>query len=138
AMAFAGISASRGAAEAAHMSAALAVTQGVLAREERLAALGALAAAAAHELGTPLATIQLTAKEMARALPKDGSLADDARLLVEQAERCRDILARLSRGGMEDDPGVRHAELPALLEEAAAPLRGLGPAIAIVVAGEGR
>src|SRR5690606_3205822 len=64
AMAFAGISASRGAAEAAHMSAALAVTQGVLAREERLAALGALAAAAAHELGTPLATIQLTAKEM--------------------------------------------------------------------------
>src|SRR5690606_35187363 len=59
-------------------------------------------------------------------------------LLVEQAERCRDILARLSRGGMEDDPGVRHAELPALLEEAAAPLRGLGPAIAIAVEGEGR
>jgi two-component system sensor histidine kinase RegB len=138
AIAFAGLSASRGAVEAERMSAALAATQTVLAREERLAALGGLAAAAAHELGTPLATIQLTAKEMVRALPPEGPLADDARLLVEQAERCRDILARLSRGGLEDDEVSMRAELPALLEEAAAPLREIGPRIVIRIDGEGR
>ncbi len=137
AIAFAGLAASRGAAEAERMSGALAETQAVLAREERLTALGGLAAAAAHELGTPLATIQLVAKEMARALPKEGPLAEDARLLVEQAERCRDILARLSRGGLEDDPGMLRAALPALLEEAASPLRGLGPDIVIALQGEG-
>ncbi len=138
AIAFAGLSASRGAVEAERMSAALAATQAVLAREERLAALGGLAAAAAHELGTPLATIQLTAKEMARALPAEGPLAEDAQLLIDQAERCRDILARLSRGGLDDDQATLRAELPALLEEAAAPLRGLGPEIAVVLEGGGR
>lgn len=138
AIAFAGLSASRGAVEAERISAALAATQAVLAREERLAALGGLAASAAHELGTPLATIQLTAKEMARALPKEGPLAEDARLLVEQAERCRDILARLSRGGLEDDAIALRADLPALLEEAAEPLRGIGPEIVVTTAGEGR
>ena len=81
--------------EAARMALALDVTQKVLAREQRLSALGALAAAAAHELGTPLATISIVAKEMAReaTLPQ---VKEDAELLMSQAERCREILKRLA------------------------------------------
>lgn len=83
------------AAESARMALALDVTQTVLAREQRLSALGALAAAAAHELGTPLATISIVAKELAREAPTP-SVKDDADLLIIQAERCREILRRLS------------------------------------------
>jgi two-component system sensor histidine kinase RegB len=113
------------------MSTALTATEMVLAREQRLSALGGLAAAAAHELGTPLATIQLTAAEMARALPEDSEMADDARLLVQQAERCRDILRQLARRGDEDDAVHARITLAALIEEAAEPLKGLGPEIDI-------
>ena len=81
--------------EAARMALALDVTQAVLAREQRLSALGALAAAAAHELGTPLATISIVAKEMAREAVTP-AVKDDADLLIAQAERCREILKRLS------------------------------------------
>lgn len=83
-------------AEAARMELALTVTQTVLAREQRLSALGGLAAAAAHELGTPLATISIVAKEMVREAPQ-GLLREDAELLVSQAERCRDILRKLTQ-----------------------------------------
>jgi len=81
--------------EAARMALALDVTQKVLAREQRLSALGALAAAAAHELGTPLATISIVAKEMAREAPTP-QVKEDAELLTSQAERCREILRRLA------------------------------------------
>lgn len=81
--------------ESARMALALDVTQAVLAREQRLSALGGLAAAAAHELGTPLATIAIVAKEMAREAPS-AAIKDDADLLIAQAERCRDILRRLT------------------------------------------
>ena len=84
----------RAAREAARMQLALSVTQSVLAREQRLSALGGLAAAAAHELGTPLATIQVVAKEMARDAPEN--LKEDARLLITQTQRCREILRRLT------------------------------------------
>ena len=83
------------AVESARMALALDVTQAVLAREQRLSALGALAAAAAHELGTPLATIAIVAKEMSREAPTSG-VRDDAELLIAQAERCREILRRLT------------------------------------------
>jgi len=83
------------AVEAARMALALDVTQTVLSREQRLSALGALAAAAAHELGTPLATIAIVAKEMAREA-RDPAVKDDAELLMAQAERCREILRRLT------------------------------------------
>ena len=82
--------------EAARMELALTMTQTVLAREQRLSALGGLAAAAAHELGTPLATISIVAKEMVRESP-EGALREDAELLVSQAERCRDILRKLTQ-----------------------------------------
>ncbi|HEX4709917.1 ActS/PrrB/RegB family redox-sensitive histidine kinase [Phenylobacterium sp.] len=83
------------AVESARMALALDVTQAVLAREQRLSALGALAAAAAHELGTPLATISIVAKELAREAPT-AAVREDAELLVSQAERCREILRRLT------------------------------------------
>jgi two-component system sensor histidine kinase RegB len=81
--------------EAARMALALDVTQAVLAREQRLSALGALAAAAAHELGTPLATIAIVAKELAREAPT-ATVKEDAELLISQAARCREILTRLT------------------------------------------
>lgn len=81
--------------QAARVSLALDVTQTVLAREQRLSALGALAAAAAHELGTPLATISIVAKEMAREA-QTAQVKEDAELLIAQAERCREILKRLA------------------------------------------
>ncbi|MCR5878383.1 ActS/PrrB/RegB family redox-sensitive histidine kinase [Phenylobacterium sp. J367] len=81
--------------ESARMALALDMTQAVLAREQRLSALGALAAAAAHELGTPLATIAIVSKEMAREA-QSPQVKEDAELLMSQAERCREILKRLS------------------------------------------
>jgi two-component system, sensor histidine kinase RegB len=93
-IAFAAGYAHQAAAEAARMELALNVTETVLAREQRMSALGALAAAAAHELGTPLATIAVVAKEMAREAP-EGPMREDAELLISQAQRCRDILRRL-------------------------------------------
>ena len=81
--------------EAARMALALDVTRTVLAREQQLSALGALAAAAAHELGTPLATISIVAKELSREAPTTAVKAD-ADLLILQAKRCREILRRLS------------------------------------------
>ncbi|RAK57129.1 ActS/PrrB/RegB family redox-sensitive histidine kinase [Phenylobacterium deserti] len=81
--------------EAARMALALDVTQSVLAKEQRLSALGALAAAAAHELGTPLATISIVAKELEREAPTP-QVREDAELLRAQAERCREILRRLT------------------------------------------
>ncbi len=83
------------ASESQRMELALNVTETVLAREQRLSALGGLAAAAAHELGTPLATISVVAKELARELA-EGPNKEDAWLLVAQAQRCRDILKRLT------------------------------------------
>lgn len=121
AVAFFAAYARRIAAESAQMRSALAATQLVLAREERLAAIGGLAAAAAHELGTPLATIQLTAREMADELRGKGLLEDDARLLVSQAQRCREILGRLASRGEDGDAMFDKIGLDLLLREAASP-----------------
>ena len=128
------------AAEAAEMKTALAATQMVLAREERLNALGGLAAAAAHELGTPLATIQLTASEMADDLKGKGTqLEEDAKLLVSQAKRCREILSRLSSRGEEGDAVLDKITLDALAREAAQPFldKPRSPAVIFEMLGEG-
>ena len=69
----------------------------MLAREQKLHALDGLAAAAAHELGTPLSTIALVAKELEREVPPGAPLAEDIALLKIQAERCREILRKLTR-----------------------------------------
>lgn len=122
--------------EGARMSAALSATQLALAREHRVAALGALATAAAHELGTPLATIAVVARELEHALPKDApALADDVRLLREQAERCRAILTRLARPEETVTGALERMPLGALLDDIAAPHRGVDVHITIALDG---
>ncbi len=114
--------------EARRMSEALAATRQELAREQRFTALGGLAAAAAHELGSPLATIAVVAKELSRSVPQDGAMAEDIGLLLSQSDRCREILAELARrpeemGGMP----FQRMPLSALVEEAAEHVKS-GPA----------
>jgi len=133
AVAFTAVYSWRVSQEGRRMATALAATQSVLSREQRLSALGALAAAAAHELGTPLATIQLTAKEMQREVQDNELLREDAELMVAQARRCRDILKRLSQEQGVSDERHDRVELLAALEEASAPLRGLGPMLDVSV-----
>lgn len=111
--------------EARRMRDAFAATQLALAREQRVSAVGALAAAAAHELGSPLATIAVVAKELARDLPPSSPHAEDAALLLSQSERCRTILADLSRQRGSESGGAPYAHLPisALVEAAGEPYR---------------
>lgn len=106
--------------ESARKELALHVTETVLAREQRLSALGALAAAAAHELGTPLATITVVAKEMVREAGS-GPFAEDAQLLVEQAQRCRDILKRLAETPEQSDVVHERLGLLQLVREVVEP-----------------
>ncbi len=120
--------------EARQMSAALAATESVLAREQKLHALDGLAAAAAHELGTPLATITLVTKELEREVPKDSPLAEDLALLRSQAIRCREILQQLTRRPTEQDPMHGTVSVTQILEEAAAPYRNRGKEIRIAAA----
>lgn len=126
----------RAAKESRRMSEALAATEAVLAHEQKLAALGGMAAAAAHELGTPLATIQLTAKEMAHELDPTSPLGEDAQLMVSQTQRCRDILQQLAVRGDEGDIIHDSLSLDAMLREAADPFVGLGAEIHINVFGD--
>ncbi len=114
----------RVAREARRIADALAATQLGLAREQRLSALGALAAAAAHELGTPLGTIAVVVKELARDLTPDSPMAEDVALLQSESERCRTILARLSEKP-EGDGGspLERMALTGVIEAAADPYR---------------
>lgn len=132
AIGFIGVHAWRVAEETRELSEALAATELVLAREQHISALDGLAAAAAHELGTPLATITVVAKELARALPPDSPLADDISLLREQSERCRTILRRLTSLEAGDAPFDR-MPLSHILEDVVAPHRNFGIAITIAV-----
>jgi len=117
--------------ETERMRQAMDATSQVLAREQRLAALGALAAAAAHELGTPLATIQLVSRELERDMGADTPYSEDLVLLRSQAERCREILSRLSERPGQGDAVHERAGLGALLEEVVAPHRDFGVSISV-------
>ncbi len=110
------------------MSHALLATQMALDREQKLTDLGGVVAAAAHELGTPLATIKLASTELMEDLEAHPELAEDARLIRDQADRCRDILRSMGQAGKEDLM-LRYAPLSALLEEAAAPHMDRGKAV---------
>lgn len=115
--------AQRIAKEARQMSQALAATEAVLMREQSMSALDGLAAAAAHELGTPLSTIAVVATELQRELPKGNPHSEDLALLKAQADRCRDILAKLSAGSDEPDAMFMRVPVTHLLEEVAEPHR---------------
>lgn len=116
------------------MSEALTATQLALGREQRLTALGGVVAAAAHELGTPLATIKLVAAELTDELAGQPDLYDDAILIGTQADRCRDILRDMGRSG-KDDTHLRHAPISAVIEEAAAPHMDRGKMVMIRIDG---
>lgn len=102
------------------MGDALAATQMALAREQKLTDLGGVVAAAAHEMGTPLATIKLASSELIEELEGSPDLREDAVLIREQADRCRDILRDMGRAG-KDDLHLRQAPLSAVVQEAAEP-----------------
>jgi two-component system sensor histidine kinase RegB len=117
--------------EARQLSDALAATELVLAREQHLSQLDGLAAAAAHELGTPLATITVVIREIERALDANSPHADDIKLLREQAQRCREILAKITELPA-GDPFDR-VPISALIEEAVAPHRNFGIQIGVTL-----
>jgi two-component system sensor histidine kinase RegB len=118
------------------MADALAATEMVLAREQQLHALDGLAAAAAHELGTPLSTIAVVAKELNRDAAQGSQLAEDLALLQTQAVRCREILKKLTRGPTEPDPLHARMSITQLIEEAAGPYRGFGAELVMTASPE--
>src|SRR6185369_13346227 len=117
--------------ESRQIAEALAATELVLAREQHLSQLDGLAAAAAHELGTPLSTISVVIKELERALEPDSPHMEDVRLLREQSQRCRDILAKLSE--LSTGEPFDRVPLPALIQEVVAPHRNFGIAIDVAM-----
>ena len=122
--------------ESRQLADALAATELVLAREQHLSQLDGLAAAAAHELATPMSTISVIAKELERAIASDAPHGDDVRLLREQAARCRDIMAKLTE--LSSTPGEPFNRMPltALIEEVIAPHRNFGVHIETIVSGD--
>lgn len=127
-------------AEARQLAGALAAMELVFEREQHLSRLDGLAAAAAHELGTPLATIALVAKELSNSLPDDADAKADLELLREQVVRCRDILGQLTSLGRAEDTNeflssvtIRH-----LIEETIAPLRTPEISLDVDISGIGR
>lgn len=112
------------------MSEALLATQMALGREQKLTDLGGVVAAAAHELGTPLATIKLVSAELVDDLSDFEDLRADAQLIHEQADRCRDILRSMGRSG-KNDLHLQMAPLQAVIEEAADPHMDRGKKVII-------
>lgn len=123
---FFSLSAARVSQDEARLVRALDAASVVMAREQKLSALGAMSAMTTHELGTPLATIHLVAKELQAELTDDDPRAEDIRLIAEQADRCRNILSAIREAREATD--IVHARIPldALVAEAAAPFKGLG------------
>lgn len=103
-------------AEGRRRQAALVATQTALEREARMAALGSLAAAAAHELGGPLGTITLVARDLDDALANDPDFGDDIKLLNQEARRAKDILAGIGKRAEAEDP-FPILPLPTLMRE---------------------
>ena len=128
---FLGGYAHRVSAETQAMQDALLATQMALARAQKLTDLGGVVAAAAHELGTPLATIKLVSAELIDELDTQPDLQADARLIREQADRCREILRGMGQAG-KDDLHMRQAPLSTLLAEAAEPHMARGKAVTIL------
>jgi two-component system sensor histidine kinase RegB len=119
--------------EARKLSDALAATELVLTREQHLTQIDGLAAAAAHELGTPLSTIFLIARELEKSVHDNDHLAADLKTLREQAQRCRDILAKITQLSASGAPFDR-MPLSTLIEETVAPHRDFGVAIKVRLA----
>ncbi|MBO6894490.1 MAG: ActS/PrrB/RegB family redox-sensitive histidine kinase [Roseibium sp.] len=135
---FMAIYAFRVAEEARQLADALAATELVLAREQHLNALDGLATAAAHELGTPLATIYLVAKELTDEFDTSDHRGEDVALIRSQAERCREILQKLTSLSSEEDQTYQRMPVSQLLEDVIDPHRGMGVAIHSTGEGQGK
>jgi two-component system sensor histidine kinase RegB len=123
----------RVASEIRSVSEALLATQMALAREQKLTDLGGVIAAAAHELGTPLATIKLVSTELIEELKDSPELAEDAELIRAQADRCRDILRSMGQAG-KDDLQMHIAPVSEVIREAAEPHMARGKSIQLSAA----
>lgn len=117
--------------EARQLSDALGATELALAREQHLSQLDGLAAAAAHELGTPLSTITVVVREIERALQPNSPYAEDVKLLREQAQRCREILSKITE--LPTAEPFDRVPLSALIEEAVAPHRNFGVSLGMTL-----
>ncbi|MEA2855830.1 MAG: two-component system, sensor histidine kinase RegB [Methylobacteriaceae bacterium] len=135
--AFIGIYAARVAEEARRLGDALTATELVLAREQHLTQLDGLAAAAAHELGTPLATIALVAAELRKQTPQDASTKEDLALLAQEIGRCRTILGKLTSLSEDADGVFDRMKLSQLIEEVVEPQRHFGVEVRDSQGGEG-
>ncbi len=142
-VAFIGVYASRVAEEARQLSDALAATELVLVREQHMSQLDGLAAAAAHELGTPLATITVVVREMLQMTRRedirtsDPQVVDDLELLDQEVKRCRTILSKIASLGGEKAGPLEEMSLSHLLEEVVGPQRNFGVAVRVIPSGAG-
>ena len=134
---FVSIYGNRVSTEARQLASALNATELILARAQHLSQIDGLAAAAAHELGTPLATVALVVHELAAQPDIAGLHADDLALAEEQIARCRKILGTLSAPSQSATSAIEAAPLGDLLEEIAAPHRLQDVDIEVSLAGEG-
>ena len=98
-------------------SEALYKLQEVIAKEYELESLGGQAAAAAHSLGTPLATISVVAKELKKEIGDNKEVTKDIDLLISQTKRCSEILKQISKKQIEEDIFLSSIRLEDLLEE---------------------
>jgi len=114
----------RATAQTRRLTQALAATDAILAHEKKLSALGGMAAAAAHKLGTPLSTIQLVAREIVNDAKPGSELSEDALLLLSQAEHCREILLELAQRGDKGDAIHDQLSLSDLIREITEPFVG--------------
>ena len=117
------------------MSQALAATQMALDREHKLTVLGGVVAAAAHEMGTPLATIKMVATELEEELQDNPELRGDAQLIREQAVRLTNILRDMGRTGKED-LHLKVAPVTEVIREAAEPHQDRGKVVTFLVNGQ--
>lgn len=134
---FIAVYASRVSEEARQLSDALAATELVLAREQHLTQLDGLAAAAAHELGTPLATITLVVKELGKVVRPDDPMAEDIALLAQEVARCRTILSKIASLGNEGPGMLDELTIQHLVEDVVGPQRDFGVALGISSEGKG-
>ncbi|RLA09287.1 MAG: hypothetical protein DRQ54_03120 [Gammaproteobacteria bacterium] len=93
----------------------------LVARREQVAALGALAASAAHELGTPLSTIKVLVGELLETA--GGEPQQNLQLIKSQVDRCSRALGEIrfaveGDGPVDDNEGIGLAELATLLQRA--------------------
>ena len=107
----------RFAGETKKRSEALRKLQEVISKEYELESLGGQAAAAAHSLGTPLATISVVAKELKKELGDDKEVSKDIDLLISQTKRCSEILKQISKKQIKDDIFLSSIKFEDLLEE---------------------